>query len=182
MRRVAIVVILSLVAALGPASAASAASPHFKRGGSPTCTITGTGTASTSTTCTATLAGLGNEDLLIDTTVAGSAVYQCQNRGENIAPGQNRVLVGPVTEPTEIDSDAIKNGNLRFVTNPAVLTAPETVTGAEAGCPNPNWTGVNPTLTVTSITLDIQQPVGTTIFFCTASNPNGLSGTVALTC
>jgi hypothetical protein len=76
---------------------------------------------------------------------------------------------------------AIKNGNLTFTTNPAVLSAPTTVTGGEAGCPNPNWTGVNPTLTVTSVTLDISQG-GELLFHCTASNPNGLTGTFALSC
>ena len=162
------------------APSASAASPHFKRGGSPTCTVALSG-ASSSTTCTATMAGLGNADVHIDTTVSGSAVYQCQNAGGNTAPGQNRVLVGPVTAPTDIDSDAIKNGNLKFTTNPAVLTAPDTVTGAQAGCPNPNWTGVNPTLTVTSVQLDIFQG-GVLLFSCGASNPNGLTGTFALTC
>lgn len=127
------------------------------------------------------MAGLGNEDVHIDTTVSGFAVYQCQNAGGNTAPGQNRVLEGPVTAPTDIDSDAIKNGNLRFVTNPAVLEADETVSGAEAGCPNPNWTGVNPVLTVTNVDLDIFQG-GVLLFSCSASNPNGLTGTVALTC
>jgi hypothetical protein len=68
-----------------------------------------------------------------------------------------------------------------FTTNPAVLTAPGTVTGAEAGCPNPNWTGVNPTLTLTDISMTITQG-GVLLFTCTASDPNGLSGTVALTC
>jgi len=61
------------------------------------------------------------------------------------------------------------------------LTAPSEATGAEAGCPNPNWTGVNPTLTLTSITMDISQD-GVLLFHCTASNPEGLSGTVALSC
>jgi hypothetical protein len=89
------------------------------------------------------LAGLGNDDLLATVTVSGFAAYQCSNNGGNTAPGQNKVLVGPATAPTFIDSSAIKNGNLTLVTNPAVLTAPATVTGAEAGCPNPNWTGVN---------------------------------------
>jgi hypothetical protein len=37
---------------------------------------------------------------------------------------------------------------------------PETVSGEDAGCPNPNWTGVNPTLTVTDIELVIEQPSG----------------------
>lgn len=164
-------------------SAAQAASPHFKKGGTPVCTITTTtdGT-STSTTCRAVLAGLGGEDLLANVTVSGFAVYQCQNQGGNVAPGQNKVLVGPVTAPTEIDSEAIKNGNLTLNTLAAVLEADDTVTAAEAGCANPNWTGVNPTLTVTSIELSIQQPVGTEIFNCTAENPNGLTGTVPLTC
>jgi hypothetical protein len=182
MRRISVLVlVMSVVMVAMAASVAFAASPHFKKGGTPVCTISGTGTSSTSTTCTGTLAGLSNQDLAINTTVSGFAVYQCQNRGENVAPGQNRVLVGPTTTPTNIDSSAIKNGNLTFTTNPATLSAPSTVTGAEAGCPNPNWTGVNPTLTVTDITLTIAQG-GTTLFTCTASNPNGLSGKVPLTC
>lgn len=163
------------------APAAHAASPHFKKGGEPVCTIT-TSASSSSTTCRTVLAGLGNDDLLATVTVSGFAVYQCRNQGGNTAPGQNRVLVGPVVAPTFVDSSAIKNGNLTLNTNPAVLTAPETVTGAEAGCPNPNWTGVNPVLTVTSISLVIEQPPGTEIFNCSASDPNGLSGSVSLTC
>jgi len=121
------------------------------------------------------------ETLEIDVTVSGSAVYQCQNQGGNTAPGQNRVLVGPVTAPTIIPADQIKNGNVSFTTNPAVLTAPETVSGAAAGCPNPNWTGVNPVLTTTDITMTITQG-GDLLFTCTASDPDGLSGTVPLAC
>ena len=61
---------------------------------------------------TATLAGLGNEDVRVIQTVSGSAVYQCQNKGGNTAPGQNKVLVGPVTTPVIFPASAIKNGNL----------------------------------------------------------------------
>src|SRR5206468_5535547 len=130
------------VALFGALSAAAlAASPHFKHGGEPVCTISGTGTNSTSTTCTASLSGLGGGDLVVNTTVSGSAVYQCQNNGGNIAPGQNRVLVGPSTTPTTIPSGSIKNGNVTFTTNPASLTAPSTVSGQQAGCPGNNWTG-----------------------------------------
>jgi hypothetical protein len=160
-------------------TSAWAASPHFKRGGEPVCTVT-TSANSASVSCTGKLAGLGNDDLLITVTVSGSAVYQCQNAGGNTAPGQNRVLIGPAVAPTFIDADAIKNGNLTFTTNPAVLTAPATVSGAAAGCPNPNWTGVNPTLTVTDISLVIEQPPGTVIFSCGATDP--ASGTVSLAC
>jgi hypothetical protein len=179
MRR--ILIAATVLVALGmTATAATAASPHFKRGGEPVCTISGSST-SKSTTCRATLAGLGGGDLTITTTVSGFAVYQCQNGGGNTAPGQNRVLVGPVTAPTTIPSGSIKNGNVSFTTNAAVLTAPSTVSGSQAGCPNPNWTGINPTLTVTNITLTIAQG-GVTLFTCSASNPNGLSGTVPLSC
>jgi hypothetical protein len=164
------------------ATTAQAASPHFKKNGEPTCTIGGTGTPSRSTTCTASLAGLSNQDLLINVTTSGSAVYQCQNpSGQNEPRGQNQVLVGPVTTPTNIDSDAIKNGNVTFTTNPAVLSAPTTVPGTQAGCNNDSWTGVNPLLTITTITMTIAQG-GVTHFTCTASNPAGLAGTVALAC
>lgn len=164
-------------------SAAQAASPHFKRGGTPVCTVSLSADGTTSTTiCNAVLAGLGNEDLLTKVTVSGFAVYQCENQGGNVAPGQNKVLTGPTTTPTLTPSEDLKNGTLRLRTEPAVLTAEETVSGAEAGCPNNNWTGINPVLTVTAITLVIEQPVGTIIFTCTASDPNGLTGTVPLSC
>jgi hypothetical protein len=162
------------------AAPAYAASPHFKHGGEPTCTITAT-TSTSSTTCRASLAGLGNADVVVQTSVEGFALYTCTNQGGNSAPGQNKVKVGPATSTTTIPADQIKNGNLAFVTDPAVLTAPGTVSGAVAGCPNSNWTGTNPVLTTTSITLTISQG-GALLFTCTATNPNGLTGTVSLTC
>jgi hypothetical protein len=180
MRRILALFVALFIALLVTAPPASAASAHFKKGGTPVCTVSTSGSTA-STTCSGVLAGLGNGDVDLNTTVSGSATYQCQNQGSNIAAGQNKVLVGPVTAPTHIPGNEIKNGNLSFTTNPAVLSAPSTVTGAEAGCPNPNWTGVNPTLTVTNITLTISQG-GTLLFTCTASNPNGLSGTVPLAC
>ena len=181
MRRLTTILALALGLLLVTAQASLAQSPHFKKGGEPVCTVSGSG-ATRSTTCSASLAGLGNGDLLIEVTVSGFAVYQCQNQGGNTAPGQNKVLVGPVTEPTVIPGDQIKNGNVSFTTDAAVLTAPATVTGAEAGCPNPNWTGVNPTLTTTDISMTISQG-GVLLFSCaSASNPNGLSGRVPLAC
>lgn len=180
MRRVLLVFAAVLSTVALSATAAMAASPHFKRGGTPTCTFSGT--TSIPVACTGTLAGLGNDDLLLNLSVSGSAVYQCQNNGGNIAPGQNKVLIGPATSSTSIPADAIKNGNLTFTTNPATLAAPATVSAAVAGCPSNNWTGVNPVVTLTSITLVIQQPPGTTIFTCTANNPNGLTSPVSLSC
>jgi hypothetical protein len=181
MRRV-LLVLASVLTLVGlSASAAIASSPHFKKGGEPVCTISGAGTSSTSTTCSASLSGLGGGDIAINVTVSGSALYQCQNGGGQTSPGQNRVLEGPVTAPTTIPGSQVKNGNVSFTTNPAVLTAAPTVSGQVAGCPNSNWTGVNPNLTVTNISMTIAQG-GVTLFTCSASDPNGLSGTVSLTC
>ena len=180
MKRLLVIAALAVSALLLMASAASAASPHFKKNRSPVCTVDLSGNTAT-TSCSGALAGLGNDDLKLELTTKGTAVYQCQNAGGNTAPGQNKVLIGPSVTPVIIPGDEIKNGNLAFsIEN--TLTAPATVTAAEAGCPNPNWTGVNPVVTVTDITLVIEQPVGTVIFTCTASNPSGLSGTVALSC
>ena len=92
------------------------------------------------------------------------------------------MLAGPATSDTAIPASAIKNGNLTFTTNPATLTAAATVGGDVAACPNNNWTGVNPTLTLTDIGLVIEQPPGTPIFTCAASNPTGLTSPASLTC
>jgi hypothetical protein len=181
-RRTSILTFLVVGVLALTASVAVAASPHFKRNGEPVCTITGPSTSQT-VTCTGTLAGLGNADLGLDLSVNGFALYQCQNQGGNTAPGQNRVLEGPATSSSVIPANQIKNGNLTFTTVPgATLTADATVSGAAAGCPNGNWTGVNPTLTVTDITLVISQPPGTTILTCTASNTAGLNSPVTLSC
>src|SRR6266536_1483606 len=182
MRRVkfGIALLFALFLIFGFSLAAFAASPHFKKGGEPVCTFSGT--TSIPVSCTGTLAGLGNDDLNIHLSVSGFALYQCQNNGGQPAPGQNKVLAGPAESDTAIPASAIKNGNLTFTTNPATLTAAETVSAAVAGCPNNNWTGVDPVLTLTSITLDIFQPATTQIFHCTASDPNGLTSPVTLTC
>jgi hypothetical protein len=180
MRRLLVLLAALAVAGGLSASAAFATSPHFKKGGSPVCTIDTSVSNSASVTCSATLAGLGNFDVQADLSVSGTALYQCQNGGGNTAPGQNRVLIGPATSSTSFPASEIKNGNLSITTNPAVLTAPATVDAATAGCPNPNWTGVNPVLTVTSITLVISQPPGTPIFTCKATDP--LISPVSLTC
>ncbi len=165
MSRFAKVLILAAGLMVITAQASLAASPHFKKGGTPVCTITGGGTNSTSTTCTGTLAGLSGANLHVFVTVSGSAVYTCTNGGGNDAAGQNKVLVGPVTEPTGISGDQTKNGNLTFTTDPALLSAPSTVSGAAAGCPNPNWTGTNPKLTITTIQLQISYDSTPNTFF-----------------
>ena len=178
MRKTFAVLVALFIALFVSAPAAQAASPHFKKGGTPVCQVGGTGGTATAD-CTGTLAGLGNGDLIIQTTLSGFAVYTCQNQGGNTAPGQNKVLEGPTTTPTTIPGGDIKNGTVTYHAGGSLTAAP-TVSAAAAGCPNSNWTGVNPTVTVTSITQTISQ--GGLLFTCTASNPNGLSGSVPLSC
>jgi hypothetical protein len=183
MKRLLVLLCAPLLFLVVFATPAFAAGAHFTHGGVPTCTITPIVTAtdtSQSVTCSGELAGLGNVDLVLDLSASGFALYQCKNGGGNIAPGQNRVLVGPATSTTTIPANAIKNGRTTFTTNPAVLSAPLTTSAAVAGCPNANWSGVNPVVSVTSITLKISQT--NLLVTCTASNPTGLTGTVTLTC
>src|SRR5260370_12713012 len=145
MRRLLLVILGGLVAVVFAAGPAFASSPHFKKGGEPVCTFSGT--TSIPVTCTGTLAGLGNQDLNLHLSVSAFALYQCQNGGGNTAPGQNKVLVGPATSDTAVPGRGKKNGNLGFPTDPATLTPAPAVRRTTAGCPNPNWSGVNPVLT-----------------------------------
>lgn len=182
LRKIGVIGILSMLLVAFSASVALAAPTsgvHFTRTGDPVCTISGSG-ASQTVNCTSELAGLGNDAIESTVTVSGFAVYTCTNQGGNSAPGQNRVLEGPLSGPTTvIPPDAIKNGRAT-VTGSATLTARPTVSGAEAGCPNNNWTGTNPQLTITSVTWTATQG-GVTLFSCTASNPNGLSSPIEFT-
>ena len=163
--------VVSLFAAF--AVAAVAASPHFKNGGSPVCTISG-GQA----TCTGSIAGLGNQDVVIVLDVQGFATFNCVSPGGNASPGQNKVPFQGTTTQT-IPSNQIKNGNLSFnVTSPS---SQPTATAQQAGCPNPNWTTTLASATVTSITLTISQG-GQTLFTCSASGSFSEGQTVPLSC
>jgi len=169
------VAVSAVVTGITALAALGAATPNFHQ--SPTCTISGTGTTSATTTCSGTLYGVGSQDINATTTVGGFAVYTCSNKGGNTAPGQNQVTAGPSTSNTVLPAANAVNGHLTFTTNVNTLTVPSTISGSAAGCPNGNWTGTTPQVTVTSITLALSQG-GTTFYNCTVSNPNGLSGTV----
>ena len=162
---------ISLFAVL--ATTAFAASAHFKKGGSPVCTISG-GQA----TCSGAIAGLGNQDVVITLDVQGVATFNCVSPGGNASPGQNKVPFQGTTTQT-IPSNQIKNGNLNFnVTSPS---STPTATAEQAGCPNPNWTTTLASATVTSITLTIAQG-GQTLFTCSASGSFSEGQTVPLSC
>jgi hypothetical protein len=121
------------------------------------------------------VAGLGQELVDILVILSGKAVYECVNKGGNLAPGQNQVLVGPAVGSAQVAPDDDTNGRTPLDASTPSLTAPTTVSGQAAGCPNGNWQGINPTLTVSSITFSAAQG-NTTIFSCTRSGD--LTGTI----
>lgn len=167
---------LVVVVALGAgASTALADSPHFKKGGTPTCRDTGT-----QLVCTGTLAGLGNGDLVLDLSSDAQASYACGNPGKNSkqAPGVNKV---PFTASgsTTIQGSDIKNGTTTFsVTAPG---SPPTPPDPATICPNGNWTTVTLTnIDFSNVVLQISQ--GGLLFTCTYPGVVPSSGSVTLSC
>jgi len=115
------------------------------------------------------LAGLGNEDLLVTLSATAAATSTCTNQGGNQAPGQNPAEV-TVSGSQSIPASEIKNGNVAFnvTTVPPVTPIP----GAP-GCPNPNWTQDITDLSFTTATMTVEQPAGTLVptVQCTFSGP-----------
>ena len=115
------------------------------------------------------LAGLGNEDLLVTLSATAAATSTCTNQGGNQAPGQNPAEV-TVSGSQSIPAGEIKNGNVSFHVTTQGPVSP--VPGAP-GCPNPNWTETITDVEFTSATLRVEQPAGTVVLTvsCTFSPP-----------
>ncbi len=159
-RRILIVAVLAAGTALFVAPMATAQGQHFTKRGVPVCTDIGT-----QLRCTGELAGLGNEDLVIDVTSDALVQANCVNPGGNEAPGQNKVL-REASGQTVIQGSAIKNGRARFTTTTDPVAAP---TAEEAGCPNPNWTTRVVSVTFSNVVVTISQG-GEVLFTCTAAS------------
>lgn len=144
--------LISLLAVLGvlglSVSSAYAESPHFI--GTPTCTKS----LSTGLTCSGKASGLGNAPSAAFLT-AGSvtAVYECVNKGGNVAPGQPLVNQN-VTGPTQTIQP--HNGQITF----SPIIPPPPPPSSKVECPNGNWTVQLTSLTFSNVVLHIQQPPG----------------------
>jgi hypothetical protein len=93
-------------------------------------------------TLTGDASGQGNTRLVARIELSASVRYTCENKGGNQAPGQNPVPAGAEGEQDVNPTD--HNGrSLVDLTVGPIVVAP-TVDGDEAGCPNGNWSGVDP--------------------------------------
>jgi hypothetical protein len=117
----------------------------------------------------ASLAGLGNEDLLVTLSATAAATSTCTNQGGNQAPGQNPAEV-TVSGSQSIPASEIKNGNVAFN---VTTVAPVTPIPGAPGCPNPNWRQDITDLSFTTATITVEQPAGTLVLTvgCTFANP-----------
>ena len=169
----AIAVAVGVLALTLGVAAALAASPHFKKGGTPTCSDTGT-----QLECKGSLAGLGNGDVDIDLTADAEASFACVNPAGFESPGQNKVPF-TATGSEHFNPQEVKNGSRRFTVS--APTTPPTATAEEAGCPNSLWSTRLTSVEFSDINLTISQ-AGVLLFTCTRSGPVPQNTTVALSC
>jgi hypothetical protein len=99
-----------------------------------------------SATATGNLSGLGNTPATAYLTITTSYSYTCQNKGGNVAPGQNSITVVGAPGTQTLDGTD-KNGRSSLSVTAFPGTPASSISGTAAGCPNGNWRGVNPTQT-----------------------------------
>lgn len=99
-----------------------------------------------SATATGNLSGLGNRPATAELRITTSYTYTCQNKGGNVAPGQKSVeVIGAAGVQALGETD--RNGRSNLSVEAFAGAAAETVSGRVAGCPNGNWTGIDPVAT-----------------------------------
>lgn len=153
MKRILVGIAALLVLVLGGTSAL-AQNPHFVPSNPAVFTDLGT-----QLQVTGTIAGLGQEPLIVTVVADAVADVECFNPGASTGPvpGQAQTLTIEGTT-----GEVLPNRQGRFILSPGTLVTPEpTVTGAEA-CPNPRWTATVTDVTFSNIRVFVEQPIGTT--------------------
>jgi hypothetical protein len=142
-RFLAAITAASLLVTLVP-QIAVAASPHFI--GDPTCSKS----LNSGLTCSGKAAGLANVTTGAFLTASSASInFQCQNKGQNFAPGHPAVT-NSIVGPTEQISP--HNGSITF--SPTLPIPPVAASG---NCPNSNWKVVVLSVTYFDVVLHIQQ-------------------------
>ena len=86
--------------------------------------------------------GQGNTRMVASITINATVDYTCRNKGGNEVAAQS-----PVNLSQTVSDDIRSDHNGRsFVDLTATLVVAATVSGKEVGCPNGNWTGVDPVI------------------------------------
>jgi hypothetical protein len=124
---------------------AYAANVHLK--GKATFTDNGT----TATVC-CTLAGLGNQDLIVTLVGDGTTSVGCTNPDGHIAPGNATAVAVGGTET--IPASQIKNGTVTFCIS---TEAPTCDSARDCGCPNDNWSATVTDVTFGEMTMVVEQ-------------------------
>ena len=99
-------------------------------------------TADDTFTATGDGSGFGNQPAVATITLGATVRYTCQNKGGNQSPGQNPVPALTTGSQDLGNADHNGRGVLNLTVGP--ITADATVNGKTAGCPNGNWSGVDP--------------------------------------
>jgi len=134
MKRPSLVTLFMVIFLVATAAVAFAGKMHFTS--NPTVTLG-------SLTVEGDLVGVGGgQGALV--TVTGTAhahvVAMCQNKGGNLAPGQNPVLAEATS--TDVYGPVADNGRVHVdleIPDPTVADVVASLTAKSAGCPNGNW-------------------------------------------
>ena len=97
-------------------------------------------------TLTANASGQGNKRMVASIVLSASVRYTCVNKGNpnNVVQGQNPVAAQTSGTQDVIPSDANGRSDVDLTVGPIQIAT--SLDGKAAGCPNKNWSGINPVL------------------------------------